>query len=446
MRISRKLSLAAAIIVLTMLAGATPALAETHPFLFSFGSFTNPNGIAVEEATGDVYVADIGTDTVSKFDATGSPVDFAALGTNQLTGVATPAKSFSFPSEPHNPAAVAVDNSRSPADPSTGDLYVMDAGHAAIDKFNAKGEYLGQIAGPYLSETATLTSGPPLGFAVEAGGDIRVASKTTGGGAWDLFDDTAANNLLSTQHKVAGIPFFHGLAVGPNGESYALEASSEFPASGCGCWVKWGGSLTGGFPYIFSDDGRVDGGPGAVTPGGVAATVDPVSGHLFVDDQSSVVEWDTGGMNGLARNPKNINEVFGSAALVTSFGGSQLSSSKGQQGGIAVDGANGEIYVSNPADGKVYVFGSSVPAVAAGVASDVSRTAATLHGSVDPWGVPVTKCEFEYEKAPETFEGHERVLTMPVRVFSHRVPCIQEAGGIGVGHESGGSVGGCRGS
>lgn len=229
MWISRRLSLAAVTIGLAMLAGATPALAETHPFLFSFGSFTNPNGIAVEEATGDVYVADIATDTVSRFDANGNPVDFAALGTNQSTGAATPAKSFSFPSEPHNPAAIAVDNSRSPSDPSAGDLYVMDADHAAIDKFNAKGEYLGQIAGPYLSETATLTSGPPLGFAVEAGGDIRVASKTTGGGAWDLFDDTAANNLLSTQHKVAGIPFFHGLAVGPNGESYALEASSEFP-------------------------------------------------------------------------------------------------------------------------------------------------------------------------------------------------------------------------
>ena len=64
-------------VLVTMGVGASPALAETHPFLSSFGSFTNPNGIAVDEATGDVYVADLGTNTVSKFDASGTPVNFA---------------------------------------------------------------------------------------------------------------------------------------------------------------------------------------------------------------------------------------------------------------------------------------------------------------------------------------------------------------------------------
>ena len=43
----------------------------------------------MEESTGDVYVADIGTDTVYKFDANGNPLDFAALGSNALTGSAT---------------------------------------------------------------------------------------------------------------------------------------------------------------------------------------------------------------------------------------------------------------------------------------------------------------------------------------------------------------------
>lgn len=34
-------------VLVAVTAGACPAVAETHPFLFSFGSFTNPNGIAV---------------------------------------------------------------------------------------------------------------------------------------------------------------------------------------------------------------------------------------------------------------------------------------------------------------------------------------------------------------------------------------------------------------
>ena len=36
----------------------------------------------MEESTGDVYVADIGTDTVSRFDADGNPVEFPALHSN----------------------------------------------------------------------------------------------------------------------------------------------------------------------------------------------------------------------------------------------------------------------------------------------------------------------------------------------------------------------------
>ena len=149
-------------------AGASPALAgEAHPFLREFGrsateAFSNPNGIAVDESTGDVYVADIGTDTVYKFDANGNPVNFtsAALGTrNALTGAATPARSFSFPTVYGSPAAIAVDNAcvqHTPAltgkaceefDPSAGDLYVMDAGHGVIDKFSPEGKYLSQIGG-----------------------------------------------------------------------------------------------------------------------------------------------------------------------------------------------------------------------------------------------------------------------------------------------------------
>src|ERR1700733_12033617 len=114
-RIPTALSLAVAVIV-SLGAGASPALAgEAHPFLREFGrgateAFSNPNGIAVDEATGDVYVADIGTDTVYKFDANGSPLDFAALGSDALTGVVTPAGSFSLPSLYGSPAAIAVDN------------------------------------------------------------------------------------------------------------------------------------------------------------------------------------------------------------------------------------------------------------------------------------------------------------------------------------------------
>ena len=75
----RALSLAVAVIV-ALGAGASPALAPAKRTRIDRGirpwriAFSNPNGIAVDEATGDVYVADIGTDTVYKFDANGNPV------------------------------------------------------------------------------------------------------------------------------------------------------------------------------------------------------------------------------------------------------------------------------------------------------------------------------------------------------------------------------------
>ena len=163
---------------------------EPHPFLnMSFGRsatepFANPNGIAVDESTGDVYVADIGTDTVYKFDANGTPLDFAALSSNALTGIATAAESFSFPSVYGTPAAIAVDNAcvqHIPAltgraceefDPSAGDLYVMDAGHGVIDKFSPEGRYLSQIGG--FPPSSTGFEGELLGLGVDGNGTVHV--------------------------------------------------------------------------------------------------------------------------------------------------------------------------------------------------------------------------------------------------------------------------------
>ncbi len=402
-----KLAPALLAVLALMATGASPAIAkETHPFVSSFGAFTNPNGIAVEESTGDVYVADIGTDTVSKFDANGNPVEFSALHSNTLTGIDTPAKSFSFPEVSGTPAAIAIDNSTEPSDPSRGDLYVMDAGHDVIDKFNDEGEYLGQITGPFPEGL--------LGFGLTANGDVRVYVPSPGLDLFeqiDLFDNAVTNNFVThvegRERDSAGerAPD-HSFAVGPTGDYYMLFE--------CGCVEKFGGTM---MPLGLVDSG----------PGDVAMVVDPVSGHLYVDEQSSVVEWDTGGMDGYEPVPLNGRESLPTAALVSNFSALGLSGVAAQQGGIAVNGTNGEIYVSNPADGQVYVFASIPPAVAAGAAASVTKTSATLRGSVDPRGIPVSSCEFEYEKAPKQNTATNGFLSVPVTVFGHEVQCAQTA-------------------
>ncbi len=418
-RIPTALSLAVAVIV-ALGVGASSALAasEAHPFLnISFGhnateAFSNPNGIAVDEATGDVYVADIGTDTVYKFDANGNPLDFAALDSNALNGVATPGGSFSFPSLYGTPAAIAVDNSSSPSDPSAGDLYVMDGGHGVIDKFSPEGTYLSQIDG--FSPSTGSAEGELLGLGVDGSGTVHVDLSTGLDGANKLlieeFDGAAVNHLIARQKwhsedeaPTLGVPEndegpAHGFAVSATGDDYPIYEPS------CSCTLKWGQKL--------SALGRVDSGEA----GDVAVAVDPATGHLYADDQSSVAEWDTGAMN---RNSVNETSV---GTLVARFGSLELSGTSGE-GGIAVDGATGDVYVSNPANGKVYVFASDAPAVTVGEPADVTEEAASLSGTIDPRGGAIRECKFEYGLTDEFGNGP----------YNHIVSCKQTPGEIGAG-------------
>jgi hypothetical protein len=506
--------------------GVAVAAAEPHPKIGEFGAFTNPNGIAVDESDGAVYVADIGADEqqtiaieggptagsftlefegertsalnlggasaptagevesalssltsigsanvavsemgelpgtvaytvtfqgalasrdvpslacdgtalsggtspkcsvttavqgvegrVEKFDASGAPIDFFALGDNQLTGLHTPASSFSFPTNAYGtPAAIAVDNSKLPSDPSVTDLYVMDAGHGVIDKFSPSGEYLSQIAG--FAPATGSAEGELLGLAVDANGSVRADLSTGRPGevAIDEFDNSSANRLYARQANQKNFEEFgsgapnafqeaDGFAVGPTGDDYLLYRS-------CSCTLKLGQQL--------SALGKVDG-PGA---GDVALASDPATGHLYAENGSSLSEWDTGAMNGSSTNPEGEPQSVG--VHVGDFG--SLSVPAGQ-GGIAVDGASGTIYVSNPGERDVYVFASAVPAVTADAASDTTKEAATLNGTIDPRGAPIASCKFEYGVADEFGLTHEREGS-----YEHEAFCQPAAVGAG---------------
>jgi DNA-binding beta-propeller fold protein YncE len=390
----------ATFVSLVLMASPALAAAEPHPQIGEFGSFSNPNGIAVDESTGDVYVADIGTNTVYKFDASGKAANFSALGSNALT------HSFSFPSLYGSPAAITVDNSSSPSDPSAGDLYVMDAGNGVIDKFSPEGRYLSQIGG--FTPSTGSAEGELLGLGVDGSGTVHVDLASSHVLLIDEFDDAAVNHLIASQALAAqdeagylgvpGEPKAHGFAVSVTGDDYPMYEPS------CSCTVKFGQKLSG----LGNVDGR--------EAGDVAVAVDPATGHLYADDQSSVAEWDTGAMN------RNSLSGRSAGTLVARFGSPELSGTSGH-GGIAVDGATGDVYVSNPANGKVYVFGSDAPAVTAGEPTAVTREAASLNGTVDPRGVAVSECKFVYGLTDEFGSGP----------YNHSVPCKQTPAEIGVG-------------
>ncbi len=69
-----------------------------------------------------------------------------------------------------------------------------------------------------------------------------------------------------------------------------------------------------------------------------------------------------------------------------------------QYTGIAIDEAADRVYLSDAAHGKIQVFGSPVPlpSVTTEDADKLGNTFATLNGTVNPEGKPLTDCHFEY--------------------------------------------------
>lgn len=160
--------LASGAAVLAVLAlGASTALASPATFLTDFGSFERPTGVAVEESTGNVLIPESGEDldVVDVFGARGGvPAGGAPAA---FSGEQTPAGSFQFNREW---VGLAVDNS---ASPSAGSIYVVDRGHAVVDRFKLSGgafKYESQLTGEpgaHLSE--------PEGVATDADGDVYVS-------------------------------------------------------------------------------------------------------------------------------------------------------------------------------------------------------------------------------------------------------------------------------
>ena len=183
----------ALLIVLFFSTGSAMA-SRGHAFSGSFGghclaepcegTFKEPSGVAVNEATGEVYVVDRGESGVHgrvvRFNEEGQFVS-EFNGSGALAGEEHAAGSLKEPGEIETgrfeePEGIAIDNSEGA---SKGDVYVVDAGaaHRVIDKYSSAGEYLGQIA----EAEGTPFQGHPLdGVAVDPEGVVWVYREAPG--------------------------------------------------------------------------------------------------------------------------------------------------------------------------------------------------------------------------------------------------------------------------
>ncbi len=367
------------VLVAAMLGFASPALAKrVYIPGVSFGSegsgngqFKEPVGVAaddsseplVQPAAGDVYVVDKGNDRIERFSSTGAYLgQFDGSGTFEVegiveTGAAAPTGAFSSPEE------VAVDNSNSPLDPSAGDVYILDNGHDVVDKFSATGAYLDQLNGGRV---------PPASFL-----DVTVDPS---GNVWTL--DTAKNvEECAVSTGVCEKKFTKGLTLGARG--LAVDSKQNI-------YVNWGelsesekGHLTAGVIKLNSATGENLGSVDGFDKGGTTFAVNPSTNNIVVDKGSSIALYGPFG------------EPYETPPLET-FATEGFSESYG----IGVGDAS-TVYASERGANTIRTFDDlPLPTLVTETPTNVSETAMTLHGTVNPEGEPVTECYFEYGTEP----------------------------------------------
>src|ERR1700727_1515268 len=280
-----------------LFAGAPAQAALTHPFTGKsfgpegrgaggpLGTFSDPQSIAVEQGSGDVFVYDVGEGgRVYKFDATGEPVDFSATSTNVIEGVGGGAEE----------SQIAVDNSSGPA---KGDIYV-DTGQEVM---------IYSAAGVKLS-TFIAGEGEPCGVAVDSSGAVYVSFFT------EIRKYTPVTNPVTAADETSSLTGLHEVC------NLAVDAKGDVYAAGFG-----------NGPVTEYEASRFDAGSPVGTLidyEGATLPLDPVSGEVFIDGFDAVAQYDSAG------------------SRVGTFGGvgpGALGEEKSF--GVAVDHASGQVYV-----------------------------------------------------------------------------------------------------
>jgi hypothetical protein len=347
----RRLVLCVAGVCAAVLAlSSAPAFgAIKHPFVTSFGSFTSVGGVAVDQATGDVYVLDIGAEggTLSKYTASGEPLKFKGLAGEPftITGLGSGGQSEN---------ELAVDSS---SDPAQGDVYV------AVSYGN--GDKIAVLA-PDGTSLGTLTEavspwGTACGVAVDPSGNVYVSLY----GPIDKFTPKA--NPVTDSDLVASLA--------GTDESCNIAADS----AGNVFAARWPGGPITRFPALqfgsTASGSLVDG-------GGSSLAIDPLDDDVYVNERGRVSQFGPHGEP--FSTPLGTFGEAGEGAITSSEG-------------IAVDGTSGEIYVPD-GHGHLSVFGAGVfaPTVLTGQSPSQTGHTAVVQGSVNPEGTPIGECKFEY--------------------------------------------------
>ncbi len=358
------------------LASSASALASRgHVFETSFEGegehvFAKPAGIALNEASGEVYVADPAQNRVERFKPNGhGGYEFAAELKVLL------------------PGAIAVDNAA--GSPSKGDLYVAGTEEKeeeaserdfiykfgpANEKIYKKNIFKGKEAGePIEAEPEDIS-----GLAVDASGKVFVYWEEEGNISALTADEKSAlipsltKERILDEHPLLEQPCEarEGFALGPEDQSFYLAHEREVDEN---CFEEESR------PRIVSK----------LSAAGEALT------RSIVNQNTTGVATDAEG-NVYADNVTSVGEFSASGSPGQRFGEGQLSSGAA----IAADSRTGQVFVAQ--EGKITIFkgeeAGSPPSVDSVSAQNLSPTSERLNAEIDPHGA-ATHYFFQYGSA-----------------------------------------------
>ncbi len=273
------------------------------------GQFKEPNGVAVNQTSGDVYVVDRGNNRVERFSSSsayeaqfnGTEIDGAPAG----AGHEAPAK-FS------EPTGIAID-------PTNGDVYVIDSGHNVIDRFSAAGSYISQLSG--FSDSLAVV-------AVDGSGNLWVYLEHQVGYTCGSYRGTntkteGALTEFSETGTVVTPQFYTGHCATPVMGHDSLDG--VYVGTSGGGLVKWVGGAEAGFLGIDNENGL---------------TFDLATNDLYVDGETSIAQY------------RPFGEPFGAPPLYVSG----VRSSMVAGSGIAVNSTSHDVYVADSSKNLVDVF------------------------------------------------------------------------------------------
>jgi DNA-binding beta-propeller fold protein YncE len=345
------------------------------------GAFSGAGSLAVNLATGNVYVVDPAASRVEEFDAGGA---FArAWG----WGVATGASSFeectsgcqvgnagSGNGQFDGPTGVAIDQ-------SDGSVYVVDANNSRVEKFDASGAYLSQF-GSAGSGDGQLSG--PQGIAVDPT-DHSLYVADTSDNRVEHFDDTGA--FLDT----------FGAGVSDGNDTF------EVCNSGCEAGIAGSGDGALNTPTRVAVDSTgqvyvVDAGNGRIERFTSAGAFDSVFGaaDVFLPLEIAVGPGDDHlyvAQSAQDFSEQHVVELDGSGALVDTHG---VGSTTNSSSGLGLDAGSTHIYLADGGNNRVFVLGDlTAPTAAIDPATNVTTSSADLSGSVNPNGPPDVSWHFE---------------------------------------------------